>query len=297
MNPVLQINNLTKKYPKLFAVKDLNLSIEKGSVFGLLGPNGSGKTTTLSIILGATNPTAGSFSWFGETNKSKDRKKIGALLETPNFYDYLTAENNLRITAKIKGVNRQDINRVAKLVNLEDRLSDKFSTYSLGMKQRLAIAAALLGNPEVLILDEPTNGLDPQGIAEIRNVIQQVSKNGVTILLASHALDEVEKVCTHVCVIKNGESLVQGNVKTVIKGENLIEVSSVNKEALRKEINAFTGTKSIKEENHYFVVSLEQTINSSDFNAFLISRKIVVNHFVVKKKSLEEFFLETTSND
>ena len=218
-------------------------------------------------------------------------------METPNFYDYLTAENNLRITAKIKGVNRQDINRVAKLVNLEDRLSDKFSTYSLGMKQRLAIAAALLGNPEVLILDEPTNGLDPQGIAEIRNVIQHVSKNGVTILLASHALDEVEKVCTHVCVIKNGESLVQGNVKTVIKGENLIEVSSVNKEALRKEINAFSGTKSIKEENHYFVVSLEQTINSSDFNAFLISRKIVVNHFVVKKKSLEEFFLETTSND
>ena len=296
MSTVLQINNLTKKYPTLFAVSQLSLSIEKGSVFGLLGPNGSGKTTTLGIILGVTNQSSGSYSWFGNKNTSRDRKKIGALLETPNFYDYLSAKSNLKIVAKIKGVSYDDIERVADIVNLKDRLNDKFKTYSLGMKQRLAIASALLGNPEVLVLDEPTNGLDPQGIAEIRTVIQNVSKIGVTIILASHALDEVEKVCSHVCVIKKGKALVQGNVKEVLDGENLIEVSSVEIEKLKLVTTGFSGFKTLKEENHYLVITLNDNTSASDFSQFLIANQIIVTHFVKRTKSLEEFFLETTNN-
>ena len=296
MSTVLQINNLTKKYPSLFAVSQLSLTIEKGSVFGLLGPNGSGKTTTLGIILGVTNPSSGNYSWFGNKNTSKDRKKIGALLETPNFYDYLSAKSNLKIVAKIKGIHYGDIDRVAEVVNLKDRLNDKFKTFSLGMKQRLAIASALLGNPEVLVLDEPTNGLDPQGIAEIRTVIQAVSKIGVTIILASHALDEVEKVCSHVCVIKKGKALVQGNVKEVLVGENLIEVSSNEIEKLKQVTTGFSGFRSLKKENHYLLITINDNTSAADFSQFLIANHIIVTHFVKRTKSLEEFFLETTNN-
>lgn len=296
MSKVLEIKNLTKKYPTLFAVSQLSLSIEKGSVFGLLGPNGSGKTTTLGIVLGVTNQTSGSYSWFGNKNTSKDRKKIGALLETPNFYDYLSAKSNLKIVAKIKGVKYDDIDRVAEIVNLKNRLNDKFKTYSLGMKQRLAIASALLGRPEVLVLDEPTNGLDPQGIAEIRTVIQNVSKIGVTIILASHALDEVEKVCSHVCVIKKGKTLVNGSVSEVLVGENLIEVSSDEIEKLKNITAGFSGFKTLKEENHYLLVTLNDNTSATDFSQFLIANQIIVTHFVKRTKSLEEFFLETTKN-
>ena len=296
MDTILKIDSLTKKYPSLFAVSQLSLSIDKGSVFGLLGPNGSGKTTTLGIILGVTSATSGNFSWFGKNNSSSDRKKIGALLETPNFYSYLSAKSNLKISAKIKGVDYKDIDRVAEIVNLKDRLNDKFKTYSLGMKQRLAIAAALLGNPEVLVLDEPTNGLDPQGIAEIRAVIQNISKIGVTIILASHALDEVEKVCSHVCVIKKGKSLIQGNVNDVLLGENLIEVASSEKEKLKEIATKFSGFKTLKEENHYLLVTLEDSSSSIEFSKYLITNNIIITHFLKRTKSLEEFFLETTKD-
>ena len=296
MDPILKIEGLTKKYASLMAVSQLTLSIEKGSVFGLLGPNGSGKTTTLGIVLGVTNSSSGNYSWFGNTNTSRDRKKIGALLETPNFYDYLSAKSNLKIVAKIKGLHYDEIDRVAEIVNLKARLNDKFKTYSLGMKQRLAIASALLGNPEVLVLDEPTNGLDPQGIAEIRTVIQNVSKIGVTIILASHALDEVEKVCSHVCVIKKGKTLVQGSVEEVLVGENLIEVSSDEIENLKQITTGFSGFKKMKEENHYLLITLNENTSAADFSRFLIENQIIVTHFVKRTKSLEEFFLETTNN-
>ena len=211
MEKVLTISGLQKNYGKIHAVNDLSLSVERGSVYGILGPNGSGKTTTLAIILGVVNSNGGSYSWFGNENSKNDRKRIGAILEQPLFYPYLTAEKNLQIVASIKGVEYSDIERVLKIVELFERKDSKFRTFSYGMKQRLAIASALLGNPEVLIFDEPTNGLDPKGIAEIRELIIKIAKQGITILLASHLLDEVQKTCSHVAVLKSGKKLYEGS--------------------------------------------------------------------------------------
>ena len=295
MSSILSISNLVKKYPSLFAVSNLSLEVEKGSVYGILGPNGSGKTTTLGIILGVINQTSGSYSWFDNKNIAESRKEIGSLLETPNFYHYMSAWDNLRITAKIKNVPESDIQRVASLVELDQRLTDKFRTFSLGMKQRLAIGAALLGNPKVLVLDEPTNGLDPQGIVEIRELIRKISKEGVTILLASHALDEVEKVCSHVCVIKNGKQLFQGNVNEVLSGENMIELSADNIENLKSTLSTFPTVIDIKEENNKLTVKLNEGGEPLELNKQLVKNGIIVNHFVIRTKNLEEFFLETTS--
>src|SRR5690606_22269070 len=164
MKKVLEIQNLTKKFGKLTAVENLSFHVEKGNIYGLLGPNGSGKSTTLGVILNVTNPSSGTWKWFDENPSVESLKRIGAIIERPNFYPYLSAERNLEIVAKIKEVDRSKIDEKLKLVGLLDRKKDKFSTFSLGMKQRLAIAGALLNDPEVLILDEPTNGLDPQGI-------------------------------------------------------------------------------------------------------------------------------------
>ena len=183
---ILSLQNISKNYGHIKALKGVSFDIPKGTVFGILGPNGSGKTTLLSIVMSILEPSGGSYTIFNEAPSAELRKKIGTLLETPNFYHYLSAVENLRINCKIKGVDYKDIDRVLALVNLLQRKDSNFSTYSLGMKQRLAIASALLGDPEVLLLDEPTNGLDPVGIAEIRRLIMQLHKSGKTIVMASH---------------------------------------------------------------------------------------------------------------
>ena len=202
---LLQLNDLTKKYGSLTAVNKLSLTLTKGKVYGLLGPNGSGKSTTLGIVLNVINPTSGSFEWYeGSLTTHQALKKIGAIIERPNFYPYMTALQNLTLICKIKQCSTDNIEDQLKLVNLWKRKNSKFSTFSLGMKQRLAIAAALVNNPDLLILDEPTNGLDPEGIHQIRKLILTIAAQGTTILLASHLLDEVEKVCSDVIVLKNG---------------------------------------------------------------------------------------------
>ena len=195
---VLKLSGIEKSYGRVKALKGVSFDVPQGSVFGILGPNGSGKTTLLSIILDVLSADKGNYAWFGKPGTPEMRKQIGSLLETPNFYHYLSAVNNLKVTQSIsERGNRQDIDDVLRKVNLYERRNSRFSTYSLGMKQRLAIAAALLGAPKVMVLDEPTNGLDPVGIAEIRELILQLQKEGFTIIIASHLLDEVEKVCTH----------------------------------------------------------------------------------------------------
>jgi len=292
LDPILSITGLHKKYGRIHAVNDLSLEVGRGTVFGILGPNGSGKTTTLGIILGVVNSDEGSFSWFGKGNSKEDRRKIGAILEQPLFYPYLTAEKNLMVVARIKGIDVSDIERVLKIVELYDRRKSKFSTYSYGMKQRLAIASALLGNPEVLIFDEPTNGLDPRGIAEIRELIIKIAKQGITIILASHLLDEVQKTCSHVVVLKNGKSLFFGNVNDVLNTLGTIELMSDEPEKLMKELNAFKGVLEIKKENDLFVIRLEEGINPKMLNTHLISKGIVVSHLAMRKRSLEQQFLE-----
>lgn len=292
MEKVLTIHNLHKKYGKIHAVNNLSLEIEKGSIFGVLGPNGSGKTTTLGIILDVINADDGSYSWFGQKNTKTDRKRIGAILEHPIFYPYLTAIKNLEIIADIKGVRFDDIERVLKIVDLFKRKDSKFKTYSYGMKQRLAIAAALLGNPEVLIFDEPTNGLDPTGIAEIRELIIQIAKEGITIILASHLLDEVQKTCSHVAVLRGGEMLFAGDVKEVLTLSDTVEVSSTDLTSLQIALENYDKVENVSQEVDLIIVKLKDDITPHDLNTFLVSKGIVVSHLANRKKSLEKQFLE-----
>ena len=202
MSKVLSVSALSKRYGSIRALDSFSLEVNQGEVYGILGPNGSGKTTTLGILLDVLKADSGTYSWFDGMPTVKARRQIGSILETPNFYPYLSARQNLAIACTIKEVGTSDIDRVLKEVNLYERRHDKFETYSLGMKQRLALASAMLGDPDVLILDEPTNGLDPLGIAEVRGLILQQAQKGATIIMASHILDEVEKTCSHVAVFK-----------------------------------------------------------------------------------------------
>lgn len=295
MAKVLIIDKLSKSYGALQVLKELSLEIEQCSIFGILGPNGSGKTTTLGILLDVIPQNSGTYKWFGQEPSYKLRKKIGAILETPNFYGYLTAERNLKISADIKEVPYSDIERVLKIVNLFERRKDKFKTFSLGMKQRLAIGAALLGKPEVLVLDEPTNGLDPQGIAEIRKLILTVAMQGITVLLASHMLDEVEKLCSHVAIIKNGTLLVQGKVNDILGDEYILELKSANMNELYNAIKENINMIDVTLELDKYVVRLTNDVSIGEINQYFFYKGIVLTHFASKKKNLEMQFLEITN--
>jgi ABC-2 type transport system ATP-binding protein len=288
---VLSITNLTKKFGRLTAVNNVNLEVQRGQVFGMLGPNGSGKTTTLGMLMSVINPTSGSFSWFGEIPSNEVRKKIGAVLEHPIFYPYLSGQKNLELNAMIKQCPPENIPNVLDLVELTDRRDDKYKTYSLGMKQRLAIASALLNNPTVLILDEPTNGLDPMGIAEIRELIKKIAANGKTIILASHLLDEVQKVCSHFAILRKGNLIHTGPVEEVHRGTETIEVRA-DVENLNELLLNFGGTSSVARENGFYQVTLRDNFRGKDLNRFLFDNGVVVDHLVAKKRSLEKMFLE-----
>ncbi|RKE92375.1 ABC transporter ATP-binding protein [Ichthyenterobacterium magnum] len=298
MESILTINNLTKKFGYLTAVKDLSFTINKGNVYGILGPNGSGKSTTLGVVLNVVNKTQGDFHWFdGNTSTHDALKKVGAIIERPNFYPYMTAYQNLKLVCKIKGVDYSKIQEKLEIVGLDDRKDHKFRTYSLGMKQRLAIASALLNDPEILILDEPTNGLDPQGIHQIRQIIKDIASNGTTILLASHLLDEVEKVCSHVVVLRKGKKLYSGRVDEMISSHGFFELKSENQEELIKFLEGNSSFKSIKTEDNLITAFLNEPMDSSTFNRLLFDKGIVLSHLVQRKESLEEQFLQLTDNN
>lgn len=294
MEKVLEISNLTKKYKNLTAVNDLNLSVEKGNIYGLLGPNGSGKSTTLGVILNVVNATAGSWRWFNEEPSTDSLKRIGAIIERPNFYPYLSAEKNLQIVAKIKGVSPTKIDEKLILVGLIERKNDKFSTFSLGMKQRLAIAAALLNDPEVLILDEPTNGLDPQGIIQIRELIMKIAELGTTIILASHLLDEVEKVCSHVIILERGKTLYSGKVDEMTSDFGYVEIGAKNENQLKELLETVPYFEKIVSEKTYYKAFLKEDVAAESINQLLFEKGVVLNHLVKKKESLEQQFLELT---
>ncbi|HNL83549.1 MAG TPA: ATP-binding cassette domain-containing protein, partial [Chitinophagaceae bacterium] len=281
---VLSIQNLVKYYGSIKALDGISYDIPKGCVYGILGPNGSGKTTTLGIVLNVLNQTSGTYLWFGNPANADTRKKIGSLLETPNFYHYLSAVDNLKITQSInKRGTEEDIHKVLEIVNLAQRKNSKFSTYSLGMKQRLAIAAALLGNPEVLVLDEPTNGLDPVGIAEIRELIKSLAENGKTIIMASHLLDEVEKVCTHVAIMKKGVLITAGAVKDVLVNEDIVEISCANNEKLVEIMKLFPEIQNIQiEKDKLLLYFLLGKANLEAINQYCFSNNIVLNLLTMK---------------
>jgi ABC-2 type transport system ATP-binding protein len=298
MSAVLSINGLAKSYGKIQALRQVSFEVPQGSVFGILGPNGSGKTTLLSIILNVLQANSGSFSWFGQPGSPAIRKKIGSLLETPNFYHYLSAVDNLRVTQSISGRgSRKDIDTVLEKVKLYERRHSRFSSYSLGMKQRLAIAAALLGEPRVLVLDEPTNGLDPVGIAEIRELIGELKDRGFTIIMASHLLDEVEKVCTHVAILKTGTLITTGGVDEVLSDEDLIEVSAADLSALASALRGLPGEITLDEKAGTVQLMVPKgNLRLEEVNRFCFERGIVLNHLLLKKKRLEARFFELTNN-
>lgn len=297
-NLVLSINNLVKYYGTVKALDNVSYTIPKGAVFGILGPNGSGKTTTLGIVLNILNKTTGSFSWFGSNNNIAVRKQIGSLLETPNFYHYLSAVDNLKITQSISGRGTEkDIHEVLEIVNLDKRKFSKFSTYSLGMKQRLAIAAALLGNPNVLVLDEPTNGLDPMGIAEIRTLIKQLANQGKTIIMASHILDEVEKVCTHVAIMNKGKLITAGPVNDVLVNEDIVEVAAANMPQLQQLMSNYPHLQKLSIEENFLALHFNiGQANLADINTYCFNNGIVLHRLNSKRKSLEAKFFELTAN-
>ena len=294
MATTLTINNLTKKFGRLTAVNKLSLTIESGQIFGILGPNGSGKTTTLGMILDVVAPTDGHYSWFNNTPNEEARKKIGSILESPCFYPYLTAVQNLKITAHIKQCGTSNIEEILKQVNLYERRNDKFKTYSLGMKQRLSIASALLSNPPVLILDEPTNGLDPEGIAEVRALITRVAQQGKTIIMASHLLDEVQKVCTHFCVLRKGVKIHEGLVKETLEELNKVEISAdFDQDQLTNILYDFAGTEEIKANgNGALLVTLKPGFTSHEINSHCFANHVTLKRLLTQTNTLEKEFLK-----
>ena len=298
LKTILTVNNLTKKFGYLTAVKDLSFTIEKGNVYGILGPNGSGKSTTLGIILNVVNKTSGEFSWFDGTTSTHDAlKKVGAIIERPNFYPYMSAVKNLRLVCKIKEVPEAKIQEKLELVGLWERKDSKFKTYSLGMKQRLAIASALLNDPEILILDEPTNGLDPAGIHQIREIIKKIATQGTTILLASHLLDEVEKVCSHVVILRKGEKLYSGPVDEMLASHGFFELKSKNNDSLRALLEKHASFGKIEGYNGTLTAYLKEEMDAETLNKLLFDEGIVLSHLVKRKESLEEQFLQLTKNN
>ncbi len=298
LKQILTVNNLTKKFGSLTAVDKLSFSIEKGNVYGVLGPNGSGKSTTLGVVLNVVNKTSGNFFWFdGSTSTHNALKKVGAIIERPNFYPYMTAQQNLKLVCKIKEVSENKINEKLDLVGLLDRKDSAFRTYSLGMKQRLAIASALLNDPEILILDEPTNGLDPQGIHQIREIIKKIAHQGTTILLASHLLDEVEKVCSHVIILRKGKKLYSGRVDAMMKTHGFFELKTSQQNELLQVLKNNTSIGEVKTENGLTTAFLTEDLNADTFNKFLFENGIILSHLVKRKESLEEQFLDLTNKN
>ncbi|MDC1068094.1 ABC transporter ATP-binding protein [Candidatus Kapabacteria bacterium] len=290
MSTVLQVDSLSKYYGALKAVDNISFSIQKGQVYGILGPNGSGKTSTLGVLLGVLKKASGDFNWFGNQLDTPTKRRIGSMLETPNFYPYLSAKKNLLISSYIKNSSKSKIDEVLDFVGLTNYKSLNFKQFSLGMKQRLAIANALLNDPEVLILDEPTNGLDPSGIIEIRELINRLSEDGKTILLASHLLDEVQKVCTHTLIMKKGKIIYDGPIET---NSNEIEVSSNNIDLLENTLKDIPHIKILEQKDTNLIIE-SSNLKTDEINKLLHEKGISLNRLIKRKVGLEKIFLEIT---
>jgi len=288
MTIVLKVNQLSKHYGLLKAVNKLSFEVEKGTIFGILGPNGSGKTTTLGMLVSTINPLSGTFEWFGKQPSADLRKNIGILLERPNFYDYLSAENNLKIVADIRELDYSLVEPALKTVSLWERKDSKFKTFSLGMKQRLAIASAIMGDPDMLILDEPTNGLDPEGIAEVRDLIKRLANQGKTIILASHLLDEVQKVCTDLLVLKKGVKIYEGSIDDISRSQAEVELQAEDNDLLLNALSEYRDISECSIEGKYVVGKLLNDSTPYALNAYLHQNGITLGHILVRKANLEE---------
>jgi ABC-2 type transport system ATP-binding protein len=292
---VARTYDLTKKFGSITAVKDLNIEIAHGEVFGFLGPNGAGKTTTIGLLLGLLSPTSGKVEVFGEdiSVNAAVLKRVGSIVETSAFYPYLSGADNLRVLATIGGVNEQRIQSVLNIVGMADRAKHKYKTYSLGMKQRLGIAAALLSDPELILLDEPTNGLDPAGMKEVRELIVQLSGMGKTIFLSSHLLGEVEQVCTRVAIIKRGEVIAHGNVNELLQRGQRLQVIVSDTERAVEILKHVDWIHNVTARNNMIFLETSKE-NASRINEFLAKSNIFLSELKTVDSTLEDFFLEIT---
>ncbi len=292
MATVLEVKNLQKNYGSHCALDGVSFKIEEGQVFGLLGPNGSGKTTCLGILLGALKAGEGQYTWFDNSFPKDFQKKLGSILEQPNFYPWLSGKDNLLITSAIRGANSLKISELLQYVGLGGDGNKKFSEYSYGMKQRLAMAATLIGDPKVLVLDEPANGVDAKGIADIREIIIKYSDEGKTVILASHILDEVEKVCSHVAILNNGKIIEQGSIAEVLGQSDYYEIRADNIENLQIRLQSCVGVRTVELAGERVKVTLEPGVDISAINRRLVESGLQISHLVKKNKSLESHFLE-----
>jgi len=299
---IIETEGLSKRYTALrgggtLAVDELSVQVEAGQVYGFLGPNGSGKTTTIGMLLGIINPTGGSFRLFGGETPAElhaARQRIGATLEYPNFYPYLSCRDNLRVVARVKGSDEADIAEGLESGGLASRRKTKFKACSLGMKQRLALAATMIGDPELIILDEPANGLDPAGQREIRDIIRELASRGKTIFLSSHMLHEVERTCTHVAIIETGRLVREGSVDELTSARTVAAVGADGDvETLRQVVSEFDGAGHSRVEDGRVLVQIGGA-GLSELNRFLAGRGIYASHLSLERQSLEDAFMEIT---
>ncbi len=296
--PVIEAEHLGKQYGTVRAVKDVTFTVRRRDVFGFLGPNGSGKSTTISMMLGLVAPTAGRIDLFGygAERRSEALTRVGAIIESPTFYPYLSGRDNLRVLAKARpGVTNQQITEVLDLIGLGDAGSKRYKNYSLGMKQRLGIGATLLHDPELLVLDEPTNGLDPAGMLEVRHLIQRLAANGKTIFLSSHLLSEVEQVCNRVAILSKGEIMAEGSIAELSKRGHAVMVRAGNSDQAAEVLRTVNGVTKIERDGEFLVVSAPENV-TPEINVALVQAGVPVFELRPAGNSLEQVFLQVTGS-
>ena len=300
---VIQTDGLTKRYGRVLAVDGLSLNVPRGRIFGLLGPNGSGKTTVMGILLGLVRPTAGSFTLFGQSPEGggldRELHRVGALIETPTFYPYLSGRNNLAYFQGISGrSDPAELDSLLEQVGLAGRGGDKFQTYSLGMKQRLGLAYTLLGDPELLLLDEPTNGMDPAGMAEIRDLIRGLGGENRTVILSSHLLHEVEQVCDSVAILSHGRLIAQGDVGDLLqeRGRPQVRLRTTDDRKAWEILNALAWVDGVNANNGYLIAGVEPD-RSWEITAALSRNQVYVSEMAPEQMSLEQYFLDVTEGE
>lgn len=306
---MIETRRLSKRYRPLrgegvLAVDRLSIRVEAGQVFGFLGPNGSGKTTTIGMLLGIIAPTGGSYRLFGGSSPAElhaARQRIGAMLERPNFHPHLNCRDNLRLVAWLKRKGEREVQEALGSVGLASRQKTRFKSCSLGMKQRLALAATMIGDPDLIILDEPTNGLDPAGQREIRDIVRELAQRGKTIFFSSHVLHEVERICTRVAIIERGHVVCQGSVEEVTAGRAVASVAADGDlEALRLAVSEFEGAGQTRVEDDRVIVQLVggeiADGHLAQLSRFLAARDIYVSHLSLERPTLEDVFMELTGN-
>jgi len=292
---VLEVDGLTKRYGQKTAVENLNLTVRQGQIFGFLGPNGSGKTTTIGMIFGIVRPTRGDISVFGESNREAlARGRMSGTLEQPNLYPYLTGRENLAVVTAIKGLDKKCIEPALAAVDLLEAANRQAKSYSLGMKQRLALAAATLGDPELLILDEPTNGLDPEGMREIRELLVRLARSGRTIFISTHLLDEVEKICTHVAILKRGRLQRSGAVAELTAAKAAFRVCAGDTRQLFEAVRQYESARNVRATGDAVHLDLIDAAPAS-LNRYLADRGIYVRELTSQRQTLEEAFLAATA--